>query len=154
MTNISLPQAELKLFLDQHHEVLKDASFFMASNDRGTLDLVQGLHTATAKMFSNIEPPLPGTENNHEGRAHQRNSFKKRRAFNCDVILDFAPASFKQHAALLDSEFGLLQGSSCTAEERPPEAVPARSRPADQGRRGGRHSIRAAVAAAAQPDVP
>ena len=44
MTNISLPQAELKLFLDQHHKVLKDASFFISSDDRGTLDLVQGLH--------------------------------------------------------------------------------------------------------------
>ena len=77
MTNISLPQAELKLFLDQHHKVLKDASFFMASDNRGTLDLVQSLHTATAKMFSNIEPLLPGTENNLEGRAYQRNSFEK-----------------------------------------------------------------------------
>ena len=88
MTNISLPQAELKLFLDQHHKVLKDASFFMVSNNRGTLDLVQGLHTATAKMFSNIEPLMPGTENNHEGHAHQRDSFEKRHTFNCNAILD------------------------------------------------------------------
>ena len=58
------------------------------SSWQGTLDLVQGLHTATAKMFSNIEPLLPGTENNHEGRAHQRDSFEKRHAVNCDAILD------------------------------------------------------------------
>ena len=42
MTDISLPQAELKLFLDQHHEVLKNASFFMVTDNRGTLDLFQG----------------------------------------------------------------------------------------------------------------
>jgi len=60
----------------------------MASDNRGTLALVQGLHTTTAMMFSNIEPLLPGTENNHEGRAHQRDSFEKRHAFNCYAILD------------------------------------------------------------------
>ena len=37
MTNISLPQAELKLFLNQHHKVLKDASFFMALTTEGHL---------------------------------------------------------------------------------------------------------------------
>ena len=88
MTNIRLSQAELKQFLDQHHDVLKDATFFMASDDRETLELVKGLHPATAKMFSNIEPLLPATDNNHEGRAHQRDSFAKQHTFNSDTILD------------------------------------------------------------------
>ena len=87
MTYISLPQAELKLFLNQHHKVLKDVSFFMVSDYRGMLDLVQGLHTATAKMFSNIEQQLLVTVNNHEGRAHQSYSFEKHTHSILDLLL-------------------------------------------------------------------
>ena len=88
MTDINLTRAQLKDLVDQHYDVLKDASFFISSDDTQTLDLVKGLHTATAKMFSKIEPLKQGTTNNHEGRAHERDTLDKKHSFSSDAILD------------------------------------------------------------------